>query len=459
VFDMFHCMYRIALLFLLLSAQLMAGQTAIASATKMPVPVLAIKGAIGPAVGDYISQEIILANTQPQIEAIILTLDTPGGLSSSLRLINQQILNSKIPIICLVYPQGARAASAGTYILYACHIAAMASATTLGAATPVMIGGDFPAGQKAAEKPAEPTAMEKKVLNDSVAYIRSLAQLRGRNEEWAELAVTEAATMSAQEALAANVINLIAQTPEQLLLALDGSVITINEQQHVLKLSDLVLEYRKPDWRNQFIATITNPNIAYILMLLGIYGLLLEFYSPGISIAGITGAISLLIALYAFQLLPLNYAGLGLLILGISFLVLESLVPSFGLFGFGGLVAFIIGSIFLIDSQQEYFQISRKLIMFIAITSSLFIVFILGYLWRVQKNRVVSGAEAIIGAQAVVMADFTEQGYVFCNGECWAAISKQQLSQGQVVTIEAVKGLTLLISVKNDKYHELTHEE
>ncbi len=457
---MFHWIYsRVLLLLLLLSVQLMAVQTTLSSPAKMQVPVLAIKGAIGPAVSDYISQEIIIANEKPRVAAIILTLDTPGGLSSSLRVINQQILSSKIPILCLVYPQGARAASAGTYILYACHIAAMASATTLGAATPVMIGGGFPGSQKSPEKPSEPTAMEKKVLNDSVAYIRSLAQLRGRNEDWAELAVTEAATMSAQEALAANVINLIVQTPEQLLLALNGTSITIDEHQLVLNLTNVELAYRTPDWRNQFIATITDPNIAYILMLIGIYGLLLEFYSPGIGVAGITGAICLLIALYAFQLLPLNYAGLALLILGISLLMLESLVPSFGLFGFGGLAAFIIGSIFLIDTQQEYFQISRKLILLIAITSALFTIFILGYLWRVRKNKVVSGAEAIIGARAAVIDGFSEQGFVLFNGERWAAISRQQLTQGQIVTVDAVKGLTLLVSVRDDTCVKSNNEE
>ena len=452
---MFHWIYRIVLLLpLMFSTQLMTAQTSVPSAAKIQVPVLSIKGAIGPAVSDYISQEIILANNKPQVIAIILTLDTPGGLSSSLRVINQQILSSNIPILCLVYPQGARAASAGTYILYACHIAAMASATTLGAATPVMIGGGFPGGKKAPEQPSAPTAMEKKVLNDSVAYIRSLAQLRGRNEEWAELAVTEAATMSAQEALAANVINLIAQNPEELLLALDGTSITIDEHPLVLRLTAAELEYRTPDWRNQFIATITDPNIAYILMLLGIYGLLLEFYSPGIGVAGVTGAICLLVALYAFQLLPINYAGLALLIFGISLLVLESLVPSFGVFGFGGLVAFIIGSIFLIDTQQEYFQISRKLIFFIAITSTLFTVFILGYFWRVRQNKVVSGAEAIIGANAEVIDSFSKQGFVLFNGERWAAISRQQLIQGQIVTINAVTGLTLLVSGEKGNYRK-----
>ncbi|PCI57833.1 MAG: serine protease [Gammaproteobacteria bacterium] len=457
---MFHWIYRIVLLLLLMfSTQLMTAQTSVPSAAKIQVPVLSIKGAIGPAVSDYIRQEIILANSKPQVLAIVLTLDTPGGLSSSLRVINQQILSSNIPILCLVYPQGARAASAGTYILYACHIAAMASATTLGAATPVMIGGGLPGGKKAPEQPSEPTAMEKKMLNDSVAYIRSLAQLRGRNEEWAELAVTEAATMSAQEALAANVINLIAQNPEELLLALDGTSITIDEHTLVLKLTAVELEYRTPDWRNQFIATITDPNIAYILMLIGIYGLLLEFYSPGIGVAGVTGAICLLVALYAFQLLPINYAGLALLILGISLLVLESLVPSFGLFGFGGLVAFIIGSIFLIDTQQEYFQISRKLIFFIAIASTLFTVFILSYFWRVRQSKVVSGTEAIIGANAEVIDGFSKQGFVLFNGERWAAISQQQLIQGQVVTINAITGLTLLVSSKNGNDRESNNEE
>jgi len=457
---MFHWIFKnVLLLSMLLSVHVMAAQTTMSSAAKIQVPVLSIKGAIGPAVSDYISQEIILANQSSQAVAIILTLDTPGGLSSSLREINQQILKSTKPILCLVYPKGARAASAGTYILYACHVAAMASATTLGAATPVMIGGGLPGGKKAPDKPSEPTAMEKKVLNDSVAYIRSLAQLRGRNEEWAELAVTEAATMSAQEALAANVINLIVQTPEQLLLALDGDAITVDEHELVLNLTDAELVYLTPDWRNQFIATITDPNIAYILMLLGIYGLLLEFYSPGIGVAGVTGAVCLLVALYAFQMLPLNYAGLALLILGISLLVLESMVPSFGVFGFGGLVAFIIGSIFLIDTQQEYFQVSRTLIAFIAIASSLFTFFILGFLWRVRQNKVVSGAEAIVGADAAVMDDFSDQGFVLFNGERWAATSRQQMTQGQIVTIDAVKGLTLLVSQKNDKSRESIIEE
>ena len=270
-------------------------------ASLIQVPVLTIDGAIGPAVADYLIRSIEKANLNAGVPLIIITLDTPGGLSSSLRTINQSILSSKIPIACLVHPQGARAASAGTYILYACHIAAMAQATTLGAATPVSIGGPATPASEDPDKEKQnkaraPTAMEKKVLNDSIAYIRSLAQLRGRNVDWAELAVREAATLTAIEALEKNVINFIANSPEDLLIKLDGQEISVDDNKTTLNLSGAILELQKPDWRTEFIATITDPNIAYILMLLGFYGLLLEFYSPGIGVSGVIGAISLIMS-------------------------------------------------------------------------------------------------------------------------------------------------------------------
>ncbi|WP_019029014.1 NfeD family protein [Colwellia piezophila] len=410
------------------------------------IPVLTIKGAIGPAVSDYIAKEISKANQQKQAAAILLIIDTPGGLSSSLRDINQRILDSDIPLLCLVFPQGARAASAGTYILYACHVAAMASATTLGAATPVNIGGGFtPKQQDKAAKPQK-SAMEKKVLNDAIAYIRSLAQLRGRNVKWAELAVSEGATLSAQEALAKNVIDYLVESPEQLLKVLDGKTITVKKHQYPLKLAGAQLDYRQPDWRSKFIATITDPNIAYLLMIIGIYGLLLEFYNPGIGIAGITGAISLFIALYAFQLLPLNYAGLALLLLGISLLVVESMVPSFGVFGLGGLVAFILGSIFLIDTEQQQFQVSLKLIITLAVASGSFIIFILGYMWRLRNNQVVSGLEALIGAQGTALENFTGDGFILLKGERWAAISAAELKQGEKVTVSSINNLTVTVT-------------
>ena len=410
------------------------------------IPVLTIKGAIGPAVSDYIAKEISKANKQAQASAILLIIDTPGGLSSSLRDINQRILDSDIPLLCLVFPQGARAASAGTYILYACHIAAMSSATTLGAATPVNIGGGFTPKQKDKDAKQQKSAMEKKVLNDAIAYIRSLAQLRGRNVKWAELAVSEGATLSAQEALAKNVINYLVESPEQLLQVLDGQTIIVKKQEYQLKLAGAQLDYRQPDWRSKFIATITDPNIAYLLMLIGIYGLLLEFYNPGIGIAGVTGAISLFIALYAFQLLPINYAGLALLLLGITLLIVESMIPSFGVFGIGGLIAFVLGSIFLIDTEQQQFQVSLKLIFTLAIASGSFIVFMLGYIWRLRSNQVVSGLEALIGAQGTVLENFTGAGYILLKGERWAAVSAKQLQQGEKVTVNSIKGLTVSVT-------------
>ena len=456
------------------------------------VPVLTIKGAIGPAVSHYLTSEIKRANQQRSTDAgnnsnsttplIIITLDTPGGLVSSLRDINQAILNSDIPIACLVHPPGARAASAGTYILYACHIAAMATTTTLGAATPVSIGNPLPSGDKKPANPyqptpnsdnkrntqpdgsdpdtnepqpssapsdsppvAEKTAMEKKVLNDAVAYIRSLAQLRNRNVEWAELAVTEAATLTAVEALDKNVIDLLAQSPQHLLKKLDGQLVTIKQQQRLLTLTNSPLELRKPNWRSNFIGTITDPNIAYILMLIGVYGILLEFYSPGIGIAGVTGSISLFIALYAFQLLPLDYAGLALLLLGIALLIAESMSPSVGIFGLGGLIAFTLGSIFLFDTDLPQFQVSIQLIAALAVVSLLFFIFIFGYLWDIRKNKVVSGKEALIGAEATVDTGFIGQGYININGERWAAYCPQQLIAGQVVQINGIDGLTLIL--------------
>ena len=414
------------------------------------VPLLTISGAIGPAVKDYLVTEITRANLTPGTPLIVLTLDTPGGLSSSLRDINQVILDSDIPVACLVHPQGARAASAGTYILYACHIAAMAPATTLGAATPVKISGPTSPAQEDKSEDKSPSAMDKKILNDAIAYMRSLAQLRGRNEKWAELAVTEAATLTADEALKENVINLIADSPEALLTELDQQQIQVKQKTVMLDLVNSVLVKQTPDWRNKFISTITDPNIAYILMLIGIYGLILEFYSPGIGVAGVIGGICLLIALYAFQLLPVSFVGAGLLLLGICLLVIESIMPSFGILGIGGIIAFVVGSIFLIDTDISYFKVSLPLIISVAVASGLFFIFVLGFLWRSRRAPVVSGQEQMLGADVVVVNDFTGRGEVIFNGEHWAAQSDDTLSRGQVVGVSAIEGLTLMVKAKKE---------
>ena len=416
-----------------------------AGSTSPSIPVLTIDGAIGPALSDYIVRNIRAINLDNQAPAIFITIDTPGGLSSSLREINQQILSSKIPIACLVYPSGARAASAGTYLLYACHVAAMATATTIGAATPVAISSPLPNPVGKDHKPIPACAMQNKIINDAIAYIKSLAQLRKRNAIWAELAVSEAATLTASEALEKNVINLIAQSPEQLLLKLSDPTLNFKDFKLAGNDANILLDYRFPDWRSQFIAAITNPNIAYLLLMVGVYGLLLEVYSPGIGIAGITGAMSLLLGMYALQMLPLNFTGLGLMILGISLISIEAMRPSFGVFGLGGTLAFILGSIFLIDTGQQEFKISRGLIFSTAVVSASFSIFMLGYLWRNRARQVVSGQRLILDTTARVIADFQGTGQVCLGGESWSAYSSEALKKGQLVSVQEIRGLTLLV--------------
>jgi membrane-bound serine protease (ClpP class) len=405
------------------------------------IPVLSINTAIGPAVSEYIITEISNAQNKINIPLIIITIDTPGGLSSSLRQINQHILNSHIPIACLVYPKGARAASAGTYILYACHYAAMTPATTLGAATPVNMITPSSAPDDESKKHST-SAIKEKVLNDAIAYIRSLAQLRNRNEKWAEIAVSEAATLTAEEALKKNVINYLTQNPQDLLANLIQAN-KLTSDVGAIKLENTQLITIQPNWRNRFIAMITDPNIAYILLLIGIYGLALEFYSPGLGVAGITGIISLLIAVYAFQLLPLSFSGIALILLGIGLLIAESVMPSFGVFGVGGTIAFVFGSIFLIDTEHPQFLISIPLIAAIAFVSVLFFVFSLGVIWRKRKSKIVSGQEELLGALAFAEDNFIKQGFVIFNGERWAALFTHPVKKGQAVTIDTINGLVL----------------
>lgn len=364
------------------------------------ITLLSVKGAIGPGVSDYLIRGIESAAATPGSQLVLITLDTPGGLVSSLRDINQAILGSRVPVACLVYPSGARAASAGTYILYACHIAAMASATSLGAATPVQLSpmGNEPPEPKPSDNEAEKPVgdsnsqkLERKQLNDAIAYIRALAELRQRNVEWAEKAVRDAATLTASEALEANVIDYIADTPQQLLAILDGKSVAMQGGARILKTENAIVLDRSPDWRARFINLLTNPNIAYILMLLGIYGLLLEFYSPGAMLPGVVGGICLLLALYAFQLLPISYAGGGLLLLGITLLLAEAMLPSFGILGFGGLVAFVLGSVFLVDSEVEAFRIAWPVIALVSVVSLLFFLLLISFVIRLKWEKVMCG--------------------------------------------------------------------
>ncbi len=407
-----------------------------------------IDGPIGPVTQELILRAIDSAEAE-SAHMVILQMNTPGGLDHSMREIIQAILDAQVPVVTYISPQGSRAASAGTYILYASHVAAMAPATNLGAATPVQIGGmpkppsDPAKSQDSADEAADQSSMEKKLINDAVAYIQGLAKLRGRNEQWAEAAVREAASLTAVEALEQNVIDLIADDLNELLEQIDGLEIDIKGRKQLLSTAGLVIERIQPDWRSKILAIITNPNIAYILMLVGIYGLILEFSNPGGLLPGIVGAISLLLALYAFQVLPINYAGLALVVIGLAFMVAEMFVTSGGLLGIGGVVAFTAGSVLLFE--DDYLAISLPLIGGTALVAGGFMLWILRRFSTLRHRQVVSGAEYMIGRSGSVIEDIGEHGRVEIDGESWLAKSVQPLPAGQAIRVTAIDKLVLTV--------------
>jgi membrane-bound serine protease (ClpP class) len=418
---------------------------------------LEVKGPIGPAVSDFIERGIEKAGDQGS-RILILRLDTPGGLDTSMRVIIKAILSSPVPVISYVAPSGARAASAGTFILYASHVAAMAPATNLGAATPVSIGPGSMPGDKQRKRPEEngdgaeddkqappspASPMERKVINDAAAYIRGLAKLRGRNADWAEQAVRSGVSLPAEDALEQNVIDLMATDIGDLLTKLDGRKVKLGGTETTLRTEDLNVVTVQPDWRTELLSVITNPNVAYVLMLLGIYGLLFELYSPGAIIPGIVGAISLLLALYAFHVLPVNYAGVALILVGIGLMITELVTPTFGAVGVGGVVAFVIGSIILFDTDVEGFTVSMPLVGLVGfVAAGLFSATIL--LAARQRSRpVVTGREEMIGAVAEAMESFSQTGPVRAHGEVWTARSALPVAAGQSVRIKNIDGLTL----------------
>ena len=429
---------------------------------------LTVNDAIGPAITDYIERGLDRA-VDDGANIVIIQLDTPGGLDLAMRSIIRAIIASPVPVAIYVAPPGARAASAGTYMMYAAHIAAMAPGTNLGAATPVQMGG-MP-GMDPPEKPAPDAAdddtatdetntdeeapattmpanadtMTKKIVNDAAAYIRSLAELRGRNAEWAEQAVREAASLSSEQALDAGVIDIIARDAADLLQQINGRTITVQDRDWVLDTDSLVLETIEPDWRNELLAVITNPNIAYILMLLGIYGLFFELANPGYVLPGVIGGISLLLALYALQVLPVNYAGLGLMMLGLALMVGELFMPSFGILGIGGVISFVMGSILLFDRESGNLAVSMPLIIAVSALSAGFFLIVIRSLYAARLRPVVTGSEELIGATGQIAADFSGTGTIYIHGEQWNARSDTPMRSGDDARVIGRDGLILQV--------------
>lgn len=429
--------------------------------------VVEVEGVIGPSTVRHIEKSIEEAQAR-NAEVIVLRLNTPGGLVDSTRQITSAILESSIPIIGYVSPAGAHAASAGTYIMYATHVAAMAPGTNLGAATPVAIGinpSTTPEKDKSSdeedsdnEKPAEspvPSSTGEtlaiKSINDAVSYIKSLAEMRGRNAEWAEKAVREAATLTATEALKENVIEIIAVDIEELLDAANGREVILGRTTYTLKTTNLVIEIFKPDFLTKALEVLSNPNVALILMMIGVYGLFFEFANPGTIGPGVAGAISLILGLYALNQLPLDYTGLILILLGIAFMVAEAFTPTMGALGAGGIVSFIIGAAILIDTENPAFQISWSVIIGTAVVSGAILILLLGYVWRAHHRPIASGAEHLIGAEAQVMEWRGTGGFVWAEGERWKATGAARLKPGTQVKIKALKGLTVIVGEAKDQ--------
>lgn len=425
-----------------------AGLHAQASET---VVVLEIKGGIGVATAEYVLSGIESAESGAA-ELIIIEVDTPGGLMGPTRDIVQAILGSTVPVAAYVTPAGARADSAGTYLLFASHIAAMNPTSHLGAATPVTLGGDD-ATPDALDKdesdddveasPSTGTAMERKVLNDAVAYIRSLAERHGRNADWAEEAVRSAATLTAREALEKGVINFVSEDRAELLEQVNGYEVSINSETVVLATDNVVIEAYEPNWRIKILSAIANPEIVLLLGLIGLYGLMYEGWNPGAIVPGVVGIVCLLLAAYALQVLPVNYAGLALIIVGLALMTAEAFAPSFGALGLGGIAAFVFGAIMMFDSGIPGFGISISFVITLAAVFALLFIWLIGYLLKLRKRGAVSGRDSIIGGIAAAMQDFTGDGKVWLEGEAWMARSKVAIKKDQQVVVRAMDGLIL----------------
>ena len=400
--------------------------------------VVEVKDAISPPIASYLIENINEALATNK-SAIIIRLDTPGGLDTAMRDIIQQEMNAHIPVIVYVSPKGARAASAGAIITLASDIAAMAPGTNIGAAHPVNIG-------KTQEKEGESETMVEKVTNDAVAYAQSIAKERGRNEQWAEDAVRKSISTPANEALEKGVIDIVAENMDDLLAQLDGRVITKNSSTFELHTQNVNLVEKPMGLRYRLLATISNPNVAYILMLIGLAGIYFELSSPGAILPGVIGGISLILAFFAFQTLPVNFAGVALIILAVILFIAEIKVPSFGLLTVGGIISMILGSLLLFRTPELYAQVSLMVILPITLFFTAFFVACLYLVVRVHRTKPLSGARGLIGEHAEVYVwDAPGQGKVFCHGEYWNATGPASLHKGEKVEVVDIAGMDLMV--------------